>query len=103
MHRHEGIHLGTAGAVRVRYADGDRVDCKIPVDGSFSFSQADGNEGGADRAVRICGVNGAVLVGSMRNAHGKVQCVSCDHPDNFGVGDETCEAIAPSPDDFTCP
>lgn len=99
-------NYGTAGAVRIRYADGDQVDYKIPVDGSFSFSQAAGNAGGADRAVRVCGVNGAVLVGAMSataNADGKVLCVSCDDPANFGVGDAGCKAIAPTPADFTCP
>lgn len=54
-------NYGTAGAVRIRYADGGQIDYKIPVDGSFSFSQAAGNKGGADSAVRVCGVNGAIL------------------------------------------
>jgi len=100
-------NYGLAGGVRVRYADGDQVDYKIPVDGSFSFSQAAGNtKGGADSAVRVCGVNGAVLVGSMSamsNADGKIHCVSCDDPANGGVGDAGCKAIAPTPALFTCP
>lgn len=99
-------NYGSAGGVRVRYADGDLVDYKIPVDGSFSFSQAAGAKGEADRAVRVCGVNGAVLVGAMSamsNADGKVKCVSCDDPANGGVGDAGCKAIAPDPALFTCP
>ena len=102
-------NYGTAGVVRIKYADGDQVDYKIPVDGSFSFSQAAGSKGGADRAVRVCGANGAILVGSM-SALGehddgeKLSCVSCDA--DGGVGNTACTAIVTPPGPigpFTCP
>lgn len=104
-------NYGTAGVVRIRYADGDQVDYKIPVDGSFSFSQAAGSKGGADRAVRVCGANGAILVGSMsalseHDEGAKLSCVSCDDPTNGGVGDTACTAIVTPPGPigpFTCP
>lgn len=99
-------NYGTAGGVRIRYADGDQVDYKIPADGSFSLSQAAGSKGGADRAVRVCGVNGAVLVGAMSalgDEDEELRCVSCDDPANGGVGDGGCKAIAPTPSLFTSP
>lgn len=104
-------NYGTAGVVRIRYADGDQVDYKIPVDGSFSLSQAAGSKGGADRAVRVCGANGAILVGSMsalseHDDGAKLSCVSCDAPANGGVGDAACTAIVSPPGPigpFTCP
>ena len=96
---------GTAGAVRVRYADGDQVDYKIPVNGSFNFTGAAGGKGGADRAIRVCGVGGAKLSGQLSASGEKVFCISCDAD---SAGDAGCTAAAkPSrPDDFaafTCP
>ena len=84
-------NYGTAGVVRIRYADGDQVDYKIPVDGSFSFSQAAGNKGGADRAVRVCGAAGAILVGSMsalseHDDGAKLSCVKLRRCGWRGIG-----------------
>ncbi len=87
---------GGAGFVRITYFDGDFVQYKIPVDGSFSFSQAAGSKGGADRAVRVSnGGSAAVLVGSM-SAIGdeeKPSCTSCDADD---AGDAGCDDIVPN-------
>ena len=95
---------GTAGAVRVRYADGDQVDYKIPVDGSFNFTGAGGSKGSADRAIRVCGVNGAELVGQLSASGEKVFCISCD-ADSAGNAGCLVAANPPRPGDaaFTCP
>jgi len=93
---------GAVGAIRVRYADGDTVDYAIPAGGSFSFSQAGGSKGRADQVVRVCGVGGAVLDGSMSAIGEKVFCVSCDAPSTGGVGNTACNAIVPV-GPFTCP
>ena len=101
---------GAAGAIRVRYRDGDAVDYAIPAGGSFSFSQAGGSKGaaGADQVVRVCGVGGALLDGSMSaiGEREKVFCVSCDVVTTGGVGNTACNAIVPVPGPigpFTCP
>lgn len=102
-------NYGTAGSVRVRYADGDQVDYKIPVNGSFNFTGAAGSKGGgADRAIRVCGVGGAILVGQLSAIGEQPFCISCDAPANGGVGNAACTAAAnpPRPGDFapfTCP
>lgn len=57
---------GTAGFVRVTYADADFVQYQIPAGGSFSFSQAAGGTFTADSSIVVSnGGSGATLVGSV--------------------------------------
>lgn len=93
---------GAPGFVRLTYKDGDFVQFPLAPGGSFSFSQAGGSKGGADRAVRISGVPGGAtgtrLVGAMSilsAEDGKPFCVSCDATTEGGVGDAGCDAKVP--------
>ena len=70
-----------ATEVRVIFTDGDFVRYKLPLDGSFSFSQAAGSNE-FDVAVRV--VADANVAGWV-SAQGKsgTFCVSCDDNDDF--------------------
>ncbi len=86
---------GPSGVVRVTYFDGDFVEFPIASGGSFSFSQAAGSKGGADRAVRVSnGTSDARLVGAMSviGTEDSPVCKSCDAD---SAGDGGCDAIVP--------
>ena len=92
-------NAGAAGFSRLTYADGDFVQFPLAAGASFSFSQAGGSKGGADRAVRVSnGGSGARLVGAMSaiGTESKPFCVSCDAASEGGVGDAACDAIVPN-------
>jgi hypothetical protein len=84
---------GSAGEVRITYADGDIVRFPIAAGASFAFSQAAGS--GADKAVRVSnGGSAAQLAGAM-SAVGPAfpHCISCDADSS---GDSGCDAIVPN-------
>jgi hypothetical protein len=90
---------GSAGFVRLTYKDGDFVQFPLAPDASFSFSQAGGSKGGADRAVRVSnGGSGAKLVGAMSaiGTESKPFCVSCDAVSEGGIGAAACDLIVPN-------
>ncbi|HXK21716.1 MAG TPA: hypothetical protein VMS55_03465 [Myxococcota bacterium] len=83
-------NYGSAGFVRVTYADGDWIQFPIAAQGSFSMSQAAGSRGGNDAAVRVSnGGSGAQLAGTLSAQGGR--CASCDA--DGGLGDAGCDAL----------
>jgi len=83
---------GADGFVRVTYKDGDFVDFPLAAGGSFSFSQAAGSRGGADRAVRISNGGSAAQLAGALSAQG-ARCASCDAESQGGIGDAGCDAV----------
>ena len=79
--------------VRVVFTDGDFVRYKLPLDGSFSFSQAAGSNE-FDVAVRLVADKN---VSGWVSAQGKsgVFCLSCDE---LGDGDDFCDLIIETAD-----
>lgn len=89
---------GSDGFLRITYKDGDIIRFPIKAGASFAFSQAAGNKGGADKAVRLSNEgSGAQLAGAMSaSGQGKPRCVSCDAISEGGVGPAGCDAIVPA-------
>lgn len=85
-------NFGSAGFIRVTYADGDWIQIPIAAGGSFSMTQAAGSKGGADAAVRVSnGGSPAQLAGAL-SAQGAM-CGSCDAD---SLGDAGCDKIVPN-------
>jgi len=86
-------NYGSAGFVRVTYADGDFIQFPIAAQGSFSMSQAAGSRSGNDAVVRVSnGGSGAQLAGALSAEGGK--CASCDV--DGGIGDTGCDQFVPN-------
>lgn len=83
------------GEVRITYADGDIIRFPIAPGASFAFSQAAGNKGGADQAVRVSnGGSPAQLAGAMSaSGQGDPRCISCDADSATDAG---CDALVPN-------
>jgi hypothetical protein len=87
---------GSAGEVRITYADGDFIRFPIAAGASFSMTQAAGRND-ASRAVRVSnGGSAAQLAGSMSASTTEAPaplCISCDADSS---GDATCDEHVPN-------
>jgi hypothetical protein len=86
---------GSAGEVRIIYADGDFIRFQLGAGQSFSLSQAAGNKRGHSRAIRVSnGGSAAQLAGSLSViGQGNPRCASCDAVSQGGIGDAGCDAF----------